>query len=138
MVKLRLRRKGKTHYPVYDIVALDSRKKRDGAYIERLGYYDPHSSPSTIKIDTDRAIYWLNVGAQATPLVRELMSYEGILLRRTLQFKGKSEEEIAAEVEKHQVVARERYHRRKELRKQKAIAKAKEKEAEEKAETGEK
>jgi small subunit ribosomal protein S16 len=134
MVRLRLRRKGRTHHPVYDIVAVDGRKKRDGAFLERLGYYDPHYQPSTIKIDAERAIYWLNNGAQPSDLVRELMSYEGVLLRRALQFKGKSEEEIDAEVEKHKEVAKERYFRRKELRKQKAIAKEKAKEEAEKAE----
>lgn len=123
MVKLRLRRKGRTHYPIYDIVAVDSRKKRDGDFIERLGYYDPHSLPSTIKVDVNRAIYWLNNGAQPTDLVKELMSYEGVLLRRTLEFKGKSKEEIDAEVAKHIVVARERYFRRQELRKKREAAK---------------
>jgi small subunit ribosomal protein S16 len=133
MVRLRLRRKGRIHHPVYDIVAVDGRKKRDGAFLERLGYYDPHHQPSSIKIDADRAIYWLNNGAQPSDLVRELMSYEGVLLRRALQFKGKSEEEIVAEVEKHKEVAKERYFRRKELRKQKVVAKEKAKEEAEKA-----
>lgn len=125
MVKLRLRRKGRTHHAVYDIIVSDGRKKRDGAYIERLGYYDPHTAPSTIQIDSDRAIYWLNVGAQPTDLVKELMSYEGILLKRTLQFKGKSEAEIISEIEKHKVTAKERYFRRAELRKKRAEAKEK-------------
>lgn len=134
MVKLRLRRKGRIHYPIYDIVALDSRKKRDGAYLERLGYYDPHSQPSTIKVNADRAIYWLNNGAQASDLVRKLLSYEGVLLRRALQFKGKSEEEIEQEVEKHKQFAHERYFRLKEARKNRALAKEKAKEEAEKAE----
>ncbi len=125
MVKLRLRRKGRTHHAVYDIIVSDGRKKRDGVYIERLGYYDPHTAPSTIQIDSDRAIYWLNVGAQPTDLVKELMSYEGILLKRTLQFKGKSEAEINTEIEKHKVTAKERYFRRAELRKKRAEAKEK-------------
>ena len=132
MVKIRLRRKGRAHHPVYDIVALDGRSKRDGAYIERLGYYDPHSSPSTIQIDSDRAIYWLNVGAQPTDMVKELMSYEGVLLRRTLQFKGKSEEEISAEILKHRETALARYARRKALRDKRIAAKARAKEEENK------
>jgi len=125
MVKLRLRRKGRAHHPVYDVVAVDSRKKRDSDYIERIGYYDPHTQPSTISINPERAIYWLNVGAQATDLVKELMSYEGILLRRTLQFKGKEEVEILQEIEKHKVVAKERYFRRLALREKREEAKAK-------------
>ncbi len=133
MVRLRLRRKGRTHHPVYDIVAVDGRKKRDGAFLERLGYYDPHYQPSTIKVDAERAIYWLNNGAQPSDLVRELLSYEGVLLRRALQFKGKSEEEIESEIVKHKEVAKERYFRRKELRKQRVIAKEKAKEEAEKA-----
>jgi small subunit ribosomal protein S16 len=133
MVRLRLRRKGRIHHPVYDIVAVDGRKKRDGAYLERLGYYDPHTQPSTIKIDVERAIYWLNNGAQPSDMVRELMSYEGVLLRRHLQFKGKSEEEIEQEIAKHKEVAHERYFRRKELRKKRVLAKEKAKEEAEKA-----
>ncbi len=125
MVKLRLRRKGKAHYPVYDVVAVDSRKKRDSDFIERLGYYNPNTSPTTININPDRAIYWLNVGAQPSDVVRSLLSYEGILLKRTLQFKGKTEEEIAQEVEKHKVTVLARYKRRKDLRKKREAAKAK-------------
>lgn len=116
MVKLRLRRKGRTHHPVYDIIAIDGRKKRDGAYIERLGYFDPHTSPSTISVDAERAIYWLNVGAQPTDLVKELLSYDGVLLRRHLSFKGKNEAEINDEIEKHRKVVLARFHRRAELR----------------------
>ena len=125
MVRLRLRRKGRTHYPIYDIVAVDSRKKRDGAFLERLGYYDPHTKPSTVSVDADRTIYWLNTGAQPTDMVKELLSYEGVLLRRHLQFKGKTNEEIEQEIEKHKIVARERYARRAELREKRIIAKEK-------------
>lgn len=132
MVKLRLRRKGRAHYPVYDVVAIDSRSRRDGDFIERLGYYEPHSEPSTISINHERAIYWLNVGAQPTDMVKELMSYEGILLRRALQFKGKTTEEIEQELIKHKEVANARYFRRKELRKRRELLKEKAKqEAEE-------
>ena len=101
MVKLRLRRKGKKFHPVYDIVAVDGRSRRDGAYLERLGYYDPNTPKSTIKIDHNRAIYWLNNGAQPTDITRHLLSYDGVLLRRTLEFKKKSASEIEQEVEKH-------------------------------------
>ncbi len=127
MVKLRLRRKGRTHHPVYDIVVMDGRKKRDGAFIERLGYFDPHHQPSTIQVDADRAIYWLNVGAQPTDLVSELLSYEGVLLRRALQFKGKSKEEIDALMEDHKKVVLARYFRRLELRKKRKETREKEK-----------
>lgn len=132
MVKLRLRRKGRTHHPIYDIIAVDSRDKRDGAFLERLGYYDPHTKPSTISVTPDRAIYWLNNGAQATDMVAKLLSYEGVLLRRHLQFKGKSEEEIEAELVKHKANVKERYARRKFLRTKRAEMKVK-REAEAKA-----
>ncbi len=131
MVKIRLRRKGKKHYPVYDVVVVDSRVKRDGKYLERLGYYDPNTQPSTIKVDQERAIFWLNQGAQPTETVRNLLSYEGILLVRHLRFKGKSEEEIAEMLQKHKETVIARYWRRKELRKKREEAKKK---AQEKAE----
>lgn len=133
MVKLRLRRKGRSHHPIYDIVAVDSRKKRDGAFIERLGYFDPHARPSKILVNDDRAIYWLNTGAQPTQVVHTLLSYDGVLLKRHMQFKGKSEEEIATEVEKHRVNAKTRFFRLAELRKKREAAKAKAKADEEAA-----
>ncbi|HYF03049.1 MAG TPA: 30S ribosomal protein S16 [Patescibacteria group bacterium] len=117
MVKLRLARKGRKKAPAYDIVAIDSRARRDGAYIERIGYMDPMTSPSTVSIDTQRAIYWMNVGAQPTDVVRALMSTEGVLLARHMQFKGASEEEIASAVETHKATAKARFARRKEARK---------------------
>lgn len=125
MVKLRLRRKGRKHFAVYDVVAVDSRKRRDGAFLERLGYYDPNTQPSTIKINPDRALYWLNVGAQPTPIVRNLLSYDGILLRKHLAIKGKNQVEIEEEVQKHKEITLARYARRKELRKKRKQAKIK-------------
>lgn len=125
MVRLRLRRKGRRHYPVYDIVALDRRKRRDGSYIERLGYYNPNTSPSTISIDPDRAVYWLNEGAQPSNIVRNLLSYEGILLRRALAFKDKNQAEIEEAVAKHKEYARERFFKKKEARKHKILDKEK-------------
>jgi len=126
MVKLRLRRKGKKFHPVYDIVAMDSRSRRDGAYLERLGYYDPNTPKSTIKIDHSRAIYWLNNGAQPTDITRHLLSYDGVLLRRALEFKNKPTAEIEQEVEKHKEITAARYERRKKLRAARVIRKAKE------------
>ena len=79
MVKLRLRRMGAINQPFYRIVAVDSRKKRDGKYIESIGWYDPKPDPSQIKIDTERALYWLGVGAQPSDTVRSLLRKAGIL-----------------------------------------------------------
>lgn len=137
MVKIRLRRKGRSHLPIYDIVVVDGRKKRDGAFIERLGYYNPHLKPSVIKIDQFRAIYWLNNGAQPTDMVRELMSYEGVLLWRHLQFKGKTNEEILEQIAKHKEKVKERYFRREKLRLNRIEAKEKAKEEAAKAEKAE-
>ncbi len=119
MVKLRLRRKGRKGYPVYDVVAVDSRRKRDGAYIERLGYYDPNTSPNTVKLDDNRAIYWLNEGAQPTLTVKNIFSHEGVLLKRALLFKGLDEDQIAEQVTKHKETAIARHDRLKKARKAK-------------------
>jgi small subunit ribosomal protein S16 len=70
---------GAINQPFYRIVAVDSRKKRDGKYIECIGWYDPKPDPSKIKIDTERALYWLGVGAQPSDTVRSLLRKAGIL-----------------------------------------------------------
>jgi len=125
MVKLRLRRKGRAHHPVYDIVAVDQRSRRDGKFIERLGYFDPNTSPSTAKVDSAKAIKWLNVGAQPTDTVRRILSFEGVLLERFLKGKEIADEEIADKVAMHKENAIARYHKQKETRKKRAEAKAK-------------
>jgi small subunit ribosomal protein S16 len=125
MVKIRLRRKGRIHHPVYDIVIVDQKARRDGAYIERIGHFDPNTSPSTASVDRERSIYWLGVGAQPTDTVKRILSYEGVLLERFLQGKGVSEEEIAEKVEKHKENANARYFKQKENRKKKAEEKGK-------------
>jgi len=72
-VKIRLTRLGKKDQPVYRVVAVDSRKKRDGAYIEKIGYYNPSIEPPEIKIDKDKLNYWLSRGAQMTEAVMKLV-----------------------------------------------------------------
>ncbi|MFN3194891.1 MAG: 30S ribosomal protein S16 [Chlorobiota bacterium] len=133
MVKLRLRRKGRKGYPVYDVVAVDSRRKRDGAYIERLGYFDPNTSPNTVNLDDSRAIYWLNEGAQPTQTVRNILSYEGVLLKRALLFKGLDEDQIAEQITKHKETALARHERLKKARKAKKAKPAEEEVKEEEA-----
>ena len=123
MVKLRLRRKGRAHHPVYDIIAVDGRKPRDGAFLDRIGFYDPNITPSEVRIDHERAIYWLSVGAQPTDILRRIMSFEGVLLRRHLTFKGKSEAEIEVALEEHKKVVNDRYFRNKDKRKKRKEAK---------------
>lgn len=118
MVKLRLRRRGRRNYAFYDIVAADNRSPRDGRFIERIGYYDPNTSPSTIVIRPDRALYWLEVGARPTHIVRLLLSYGGILLRRRLLKAGLPAEEIERRVAEHKERVSQRYFRLKERRRQ--------------------
>ena len=77
MVKIRLRRMGKKKQPSYRVVVADSRSPRDGSYIEAVGFYDPMTEPSTIRIDSERALYWLGQGAQPTEQVRNLLKIDG-------------------------------------------------------------
>ncbi len=66
MVKIRLKRMGMKKEPFYRIVVTDSRNPRDGRFIEEIGYYNPVSEPVQLKVNTERAQYWLSVGAQPT------------------------------------------------------------------------
>lgn len=93
-VKLRLKRMGKKKQPIYKVVAADSRSPRDGKFIEAIGLYNPQTDPATINIVEDRALHWLKVGAQPTDTVKNLLSKKGILLKRDLQKRGLTEEQI--------------------------------------------
>ena len=79
MVKIRLRRMGAKKNPFYRIVVADSRDARDGRCIEELGTYDPLTVPVTVKVDAERAKYWLGVGAQPTETVRALLKKAEVL-----------------------------------------------------------
>lgn len=76
-VKIRLTRVGKTKQPQYRVIAADSRRARDGRFIEILGQYNPRTEPSTITIDNDKAVKWLMEGAQPTERVRKLLEISG-------------------------------------------------------------
>lgn len=76
-VRIRLKRFGKIHYPVYRLVVVDSRKKRDGRVIEEVGQYNPNEQPSFIKVKSDRVQYWLGVGAQPSDAVHRLLVLSG-------------------------------------------------------------
>ena len=76
-VKIRLKRIGKIRTPFYRIVVADSRKKRDGRVIEEIGTYNPKTEPSTIKVQSERAQYWLGVGAQPTEAVAAILKLTG-------------------------------------------------------------
>ena len=73
MVKIRLRRMGAKKAPYYRVIVADSRTARDGRFIEEIGTYDPLTDPATIKIDMERARYWIANGAQPTDTVRGLL-----------------------------------------------------------------
>lgn len=79
MVKIRLRRTGKTKQPHYRVVIADSRSPRDGRFIEIIGYYSPTQQPKVLHIKADRARYWLGVGAQPSDTVVYLLKKEGIM-----------------------------------------------------------
>ena len=83
--KIRLQRHGRKNYAFYPIVIADSRAPRDGKFIERIDSYNPNTNPATITLNFERALYWVNVGAQPTDTVRTILSNEGVLLMKHLQ-----------------------------------------------------
>ncbi len=80
-VKIRLTRMGKKKQPTYRVVVVDSRKPRDGAFIEQIGRYDPRQEPSLIEIDNERALVWLRNGAQPTERAKKLLEVSGAWTR---------------------------------------------------------
>ena len=83
-VRIRLQRHGKKGKPIYWIVAADSRAKRDGRYLEKLGIYNPNTLPATVELDLDRAVNWLQNGAQPSDTARNLLSEKGAMLKNHL------------------------------------------------------
>jgi small subunit ribosomal protein S16 len=82
--KIRLQRFGKKGKPFYHIVAADSRQKRDGKNIEKIGTYNPNTNPANININHERALHWVQVGAIPTETVRSILSYTGVLMKKHL------------------------------------------------------
>jgi len=80
----RLQRHGKKGKPFYWIVAADSRSKRDGKFLEKLGIYNPNTNPATIELNLDNSVTWLQNGAQPTDTARAILSYKGALLKHHL------------------------------------------------------
>lgn len=76
MLSIRLRRTGTTKRPYFRIVVADSRKPRDGRFVEVLGHYDPQRDPVVVKIDAERATYWMGKGAQPSDTVRSLLKQD--------------------------------------------------------------
>ena len=84
-VKIRLQRHGRKKRPFYHIVIADSRAPRDGRFIEKLGVYNPMTKPASIELDRDRALDWLDKGAQPTDTARAILRYTGVLYKKHLQ-----------------------------------------------------
>lgn len=83
--KIRLQRGGRKNYAVYRIVIADSRAPRDGKFTEKIGVYNPNTNPATVDLNFDRALYWVEVGAQPTDTVRSILSHEGVYLMKHLR-----------------------------------------------------
>ena len=83
--RIRLQRHGKKNQPFYHIVVADGRAPRDGRYIERLGSYNPLTNPAEVNIDFDRALYWVEVGAQPSDTAKALLRHEGVYLMKHLR-----------------------------------------------------
>ncbi|ADX67553.1 BS17 [Weeksella virosa] len=82
--KIRLQRHGRKGKPFFHIVVADSRAKRDGRFIEKLGTYNPITNPATIELNVDSAVKWLQTGAQPTDTARALLSYKGAYMKKHL------------------------------------------------------
>ena len=82
--KIRLQRHGRKNYAFYKIVIADSRAPRDGRCIERIGTYNPNTNPATVDLNFERALYWVLVGAQPTDTVRNILSREGVYMKKHL------------------------------------------------------
>ena len=83
--KIRLQRGGHKGYAVYRIVVADSRAPRDGRFTEKLGTYNPNTNPATVDLNFDRALYWVEVGAQPTDTARNILKSEGVYMMKHLR-----------------------------------------------------
>ena len=82
--RIRLQRHGKKGSPFFHLVAADSRARRDGKFIEKLGTYNPNTNPATIEMNFDRTLHWVQVGAEMSETARAILSYKGILYKNHL------------------------------------------------------
>lgn len=83
--RIRLQRRGRKSYAFYSIVIADVRAPRDGKFTEKIGTYNPNTNPATVDLNFERALYWLECGAQPTDTVRNILSDEGVLLMKHLR-----------------------------------------------------
>lgn len=96
MVKIRLKRMGSKKNPFYRIVVADSRRARDGKFIEQLGYYDPLTEPKTIKFDQEKAEQWIANGAKSSETVQRLFKSQGYDITAKTAKKAEATEETEA------------------------------------------
>ena len=82
--RIRLQRHGRKNYAFYSIVIATPEAPRDGRFIEKIGTYNPNTNPATVDLDFDRALYWVLCGAQPTDTVRNILSNEGVYLKKHL------------------------------------------------------
>jgi small subunit ribosomal protein S16 len=97
MLKIRLSRLGKKRAPTYRIVVTEADHRRDGRYVERIGWYNPLTNPESYRIDEARALYWLSVGAQPTDAMKRLLKTQGTYDRLARLHKGESFDALVAE-----------------------------------------
>ena len=96
--KIRLQRRGRKGYAFYSIVIADARAPRDGKFTEKIGTYNPNTNPASVDLNFERAMYWVEVGAQPTDTVRNILQHEGVYLMKHLKGgvrKGAFDEETA-------------------------------------------
>ena len=94
-VRIRLRRMGAKRIPFYRLVVADSRSPRDGRFIAEVGYYNPATEPTTLKVDEEKVLEWLNKGAQPSETVKRLLKQTGVLAKYRQMKQGRSESEGA-------------------------------------------
>jgi small subunit ribosomal protein S16 len=99
-VKIRLTRTGRKKQPYYRIVVMDSRVRRDGAYVDQIGIYQPKRQPAVVNIEDEKALLWLSRGAIPSDTVRTLLSQRGLMLRHDLTKRNYPPEKVEAAVTK--------------------------------------
>ncbi len=112
MVKLRLKRMGRRKRPFYRIVAIDTRTRRDGLEIERLGWFDPLHADVAVKLHEERILHWLGQGAQPSETVNNILKELGLKYKMHLLKEGKSEEKISTLLAEWKIKQEEKSSRR--------------------------
>jgi small subunit ribosomal protein S16 len=124
-VRLRLRRAGTRKKPVYHIVAADSRKARNGGFLEVVGRYESRTTPAVIQTKDERVLHWLRCGARPTETVRSLFQRTGLWLQWNLSRRGLDGGRISTEMEKWRMARAARDKREEERKARRAAARRK-------------